>query len=144
MRECLLRVPLDEGFDECGLSYSRRTDNRNDDWWRFFGQSVDEGDMQSLFFDLDNAKSDIVESHSNLDTYILRSSSLLVESPWIRDSKCFDIFLYRKASVEDPSYKVTEPTSMSFFLLLFGCAMRPVRLRFHPVKLIEQMSQAQL
>jgi hypothetical protein len=52
VRECLLGVSLDEGFDEGGLANARWTDNSNNDWWRFFRQSIDQWNMEALFFDL--------------------------------------------------------------------------------------------
>lgn len=48
----MLRVPFDERFNEGGFSHTRRTDN-SDNGGRWFGrEAIDEGNMETLFFDL--------------------------------------------------------------------------------------------
>lgn len=48
----MLRVPPDERLDQGGFAYARRTDDADDDWGSFFGEAVDERNVEALFFDL--------------------------------------------------------------------------------------------
>ena len=50
-------VSLDEGLDECRFADSGRTDNSDDDGRGLFRQAVDEGNMESFFFDVVGADS---------------------------------------------------------------------------------------
>ena len=54
MREGLFGVALDEGLDQSSFTHSRRAHHRHDDRRWLFGQPIDERDMESLFFDLEN------------------------------------------------------------------------------------------
>jgi hypothetical protein len=48
----LLGVSSDEGFDEGGLAYSRRTDDTDDDRRSLLRKAIHQRDMQTLFLDL--------------------------------------------------------------------------------------------
>lgn len=96
MGECLLGVSLDEGFDESSFADTRRSHHRNDDGWRLFRQPIDEGYMEPLFFDLEVWDQQIVRDKFDfLETHILGSCSLLVESPRVCNHECFGVSLYR-------------------------------------------------
>lgn len=56
----MLGITFDQGLDECGFADARRADNSDDDGRSFFGQAVNEGNMEALFFDLDLCKLNIV------------------------------------------------------------------------------------
>ena len=46
-------IAPDEGFDKRGLADSWRANDGDDNWWRFFRQTIDERDMKTFLFDLD-------------------------------------------------------------------------------------------
>jgi hypothetical protein len=48
----LLRVPANERLDQSSFAYAGRADDADDDGGSFFGEAVDERDVEALFFDL--------------------------------------------------------------------------------------------
>ena len=48
----MLGVSSDEGFDESGLAYSRRTDDTDDDRGSFLRKTIHQRNVQTLLFDL--------------------------------------------------------------------------------------------
>jgi hypothetical protein len=48
----LFGVSSYERFYECGFAYAGRADDAHDDGGCFFGEAVDERDVEALFFDL--------------------------------------------------------------------------------------------
>lgn len=48
----MFRIAFNERFDESGFTDTWRADDGDDDGGAFFGETVDKGDMEALFFDL--------------------------------------------------------------------------------------------
>ena len=48
----MFRIAFNERFDESGFTDTWRADDGDDDGGAFFGETVDKGYMEALFFDL--------------------------------------------------------------------------------------------
>lgn len=70
----MLGISFDQGFDECGLADARRSNDGDDDGGSFFGQAVDEGDMEAFFFDLDLYKLNVVSQSLAIHTSCERTA----------------------------------------------------------------------
>ena len=86
----MLRVPLDQGFDQGRFTNAGWTNDSDNLWGRILGETIDLRYMESLLFYLSCRLGRSMQPFGDGE-YLMRSHSLFLEATGIRKGECFGI-----------------------------------------------------